>query len=485
MPAIALAAACLPLAAALALGPRARPSAKPRLWPTPKSFFLHNGDRVCFYGDSITEQRFYPAEVETYVLTRFPQLHVRFIDAAVGGDRVTGGWAGPIDLRLERDVFPFKPTVVTIMLGMNDAGYQPFNAKLFDTFKKGYRHIIASLRQHLPGVRIVLLETSPFDDVTQAPQFPGGYNGVLDRYDTFVRQLGREDHLLVVDFNTPMVRVTREMWKTDPKLAKQVIPGRVHPSAAGEMMMAQALLKAWHAPATVTQVSLQASRRLSAIREIKARNTTLLHLHRAAGELGWDQYDSALPAPMLALHEKWPQFPKWDLFIPPQPNPDYTNPVTAMIDKLNGFTRQLDQERLQVSGLADSEYALSIDGQKVANFSASQLQQGVNLARDFTPMLRQAYRVENLVWEEIEAHFVAWHSVQTPLQGFPEPTWTSQGPSSPGQLPLLTSNDPAAPRAVAQTVAAMGRLQTAIAARERQDSQPKMHHYELRRISQP
>ena len=74
-----------------------------------KKFFLKNGDRVCFYGDSITEQRFYPAEVETYILTRFPKLQVRFVDSGVGGDRVTGGWAGPINLRLKRDVFPFKP----------------------------------------------------------------------------------------------------------------------------------------------------------------------------------------------------------------------------------------------------------------------------------------------------------------------------------------------------------------------------------------
>ena len=87
-----------------------------------RKFFLQNGDRVCFYGDSITEQRFYATDVETYVLTRFPKLRVRFVDSGVGGDRVTGGWAGTVNLRLRRDVFPFKPNVVTIMLGMNDAG---------------------------------------------------------------------------------------------------------------------------------------------------------------------------------------------------------------------------------------------------------------------------------------------------------------------------------------------------------------------------
>ncbi len=444
--------------------------------PPSQGFYLHPGDRVCFYGDSITEQRFYPAEVETYVLTRFPHLRVRFIDAGVGGDRVTGGWAGPIDLRLKRDVFPFRPTVVTIMLGMNDAGYRPFDAKLFATYKNGYRHIIASLRRHLPGVRIVLLATSPYDDVTQPPTFPGGYNAVLDRYDAFVRRLAKQDHLLFVDFNAPMVRVLRAAWKSHPQLAKQILPGRVHPSAAGEMMMAQALLKAWGAPALVSSVALDA-RSGAAARAVKATVAGLRRL--PSGGLSWNETERALPLPMLALHENWPQFPAWNLFLPPQPQPNYTSPSAALIDRLSGFTRQLDQERLQVSGLADGQYRLAIDGHPIANFSAAQLRRGVNLARYFTPMLLQAYRVNDLVWEEIEAHFVAWHGIQTALQGFPKPTWKRHGVVTPRNLPLLSTNDAAAARAVSQAMAAMARLQTAIAARERQASRPRRHQFTL------
>ena len=50
---------------------------------------------------------------------------MRFYNAGVGGDTVRGGGAGPIDVRLERDVIALKPTVVTVMLGMNDGGYKP------------------------------------------------------------------------------------------------------------------------------------------------------------------------------------------------------------------------------------------------------------------------------------------------------------------------------------------------------------------------
>jgi lysophospholipase L1-like esterase len=100
------------------------------------AFALHDGDRVTFYGDSITDQREYTEDVEEFVLTRYPAWKVSFHNAGVGGDKVTGGGAGPIDLRLDRDVFAWHPDVITIMLGMNDFFYQPDQpGNLFDLHK--------------------------------------------------------------------------------------------------------------------------------------------------------------------------------------------------------------------------------------------------------------------------------------------------------------------------------------------------------------
>ena len=44
-----------------------------------EDFALKEGDRVVFYGDSITDQRLYTTFAETYVVTRFPQLDVSFV----------------------------------------------------------------------------------------------------------------------------------------------------------------------------------------------------------------------------------------------------------------------------------------------------------------------------------------------------------------------------------------------------------------------
>src|SRR5881394_1134720 len=94
-------------------------------------FYLKDGDRIVFYGDSITDQRLYTTYIESYCVSRFPKKHFSFIHSGWGGDRVTGGGGGPIDMRLKRDVLVYKPTVVTICLGMNDGGYAAFDQPRF------------------------------------------------------------------------------------------------------------------------------------------------------------------------------------------------------------------------------------------------------------------------------------------------------------------------------------------------------------------
>jgi lysophospholipase L1-like esterase len=381
------------------------------------SFYLKAGDHVCFYGDSITEQRFYGLDVETYVRTRFPNLRVRFVNSGVGGDRVTGGWAGPIDLRLARDVFPFKPNVVTIMLGMNDASYRPFDQKIFDVYTNGYEHIIQSLQAHLPGVRIVLLEPSPYDDVTESPKFAGGYNGVLLRYAAFVRQLASEHGLPCIDLNRPLVKVMEKAQAGHPKLAHDVIPGRVHPSAAGELVMAQAILQAWNAPAIVTSVTLDAA----ADNPVQAVNTTVSQVKTSHGILSWKQQDRCLPFPILALHDDWPQFPPVQdrgmsmFWGAPRLKWNHTNPGTDMIVRYSGFYDALDRQPLRVTGLREGTYELKINGQPVAKLSAEQLDRGINLARYRTPMLEQSYQVLRLVWQQIQWRYFAWRGIELPM----------------------------------------------------------------------
>src|SRR5436309_7056109 len=220
---------------------------------------LREGDRVVFYGDSITDQRLYTTFVEDYVVTRFPHTGIRFIHSGWGGDRVTGGGGGPIDLRLDRDVIAYRPTVMTIMLGMNDGSYRAFDPSIFDRYARGYEHIVAKVRQALPDVRLTLIQPSPFDDVTRAPTFEGGYNAVLVRYGQFVRDLAAKEGAVVADLNSPVVTALQKAKSLDPDTAQKIVPDRVHPAPGGHLLMAEALLQAWNAPPVVTAVTIDAT----------------------------------------------------------------------------------------------------------------------------------------------------------------------------------------------------------------------------------
>lgn len=328
-----------------------------------EDFHLKDGDRVVFYGDSITQDGGYARGVEAFAATRFPARDLTFWYAGVGGDRVSGGWAGAIDLRLDRDVIAHRPTVVTVMLGMNDGGYRAFDPALFETYGAGYRHLVARLKQELPGVRLTLIQPSPFDDVTRTPGGPEGYNAVLRRYAEFVAGLARETGSATADLNGPMVAGLEKVQKIDPALARQLVPDRVHPSAAGHLVMAAALLRAWNAPATVTRVHVEAG----GPRVVASEGAALSDLARAGDSLAWTEADDALPLPL-----------------------DFANAEVELAEMAGANLAGLDEEVLRVTGLAGGRYRLAIDGKPAGEFSDRELAAGVNLARFDTPMRQQA-----------------------------------------------------------------------------------------------
>lgn len=244
--------------------------------PTTHAFYLRDGVRVLFYGNSITAQREYTEDVEEYVLTRFPGWKVTFTNAGISGDRVTGGsTAGPIDLRLSRDVFPMKPDVVTIMLGMNDGYYRAPEPGIESVYKAGYRHIVESIRQSLPLAQLTLIKPSPYDDITRTPAPQGGYNQVLLGYGKFLESFGAEKGVVIADFNEPVMTVLNRIARSSPVLARQFIPDRIHPQRAAHWLMAESLLKAWNAPALVSEVLIDISKKIPSF---QGKNTSVADL---------------------------------------------------------------------------------------------------------------------------------------------------------------------------------------------------------------
>ena len=389
-----------------------------------QDFALKSGDRVVFYGDSITDQRLYTVLTETFVHTRYPKLDVSFVHSGVGGDRVTGGWAGPIELRLKRDIAPYKPAMVTIMLGMNDGDYHPFEQATMDRYTSGYERLIQLLKLEAPGARITLIQPSPFDEVTRPPMKHGGYNTSLVKMSEYLATLAAREHFLLADFNTPVVKMLEKANAEDFEIAQKIIPDRVHPGNSGHLIMAEQLWKAWHADGEVSSVEIpetgQSHVRKATVADLKLGDT-----------ISWTSTEESLPMPV-----------------------DMNDPATDLAVRSAGFNEDFNHEGLKVPGLKAGYWALRIDGQQVKVFTAEELASGVNLAALQTPMWKQARAVQVLVQKRSDTHNIRWRSIEVPMAD-----------------DKLTQTGPA--------MAALDALDQELAARIQVEAQPKPHHFEL------
>jgi len=316
------------------------------------------------------------------------------------------------------------------MLGMNDASYRAFDQAIFDKYRTGYEHIITSLKENLPNLRLTLIRPSPFDDVTQEPKFEGGYNQVLVRYGGFVKELAERNGATVADLNAGVVAALQKAKAKDAELAKQLIADRVHPGAAGQLLMANELLKAWHAPATVSDVVLDASAGKT-LRSVGAKVTDV----KAGETLRWSQKDSALPFPIGT-----------------------NDPVMALAVSSSDVVNALDKQTLKVTGLTADSYTLKIDGAAIGKFAKENLENGINLALLPTPMFKQAKEVHNLTLEHNQLHFNRWRQIQVPLE---------------------SSKSSRVQKTVKELVDALDEEEAEVIKKQRDTAQPKAHRFEL------
>jgi lysophospholipase L1-like esterase len=383
---------------------------------------MHENDSVVFYGDSITAQRLYTRFVEDFVLTRYPQMHVTFWNAGIPGDTVYGGYTGDVPTRLKRDVLPHHPTVITIMLGMNDGYYMAFNQKYLEIYEDGYRKLLGSIQSELPGARITLISPTPYDEVTHGTEFVH-YNEVVSRHAAFVKELAASSHLGFSDFNQVETGLLNAATLKSSPLAALLTTDRIHPAEASHWLLAAALARSWGLSPIVSSLQIDAA--MGKI--VATENTQVTDLKVADGKLQWTQTDNALPL-SLPLDDGMIQF------------------VLSVSD-----LAAMDQQLLRVTGLPAARYALGIDGQRIASFTREQLASGVNLALLATPMQSQAKGVDGIELKRTrldEAHFI------------------------------LAIEDPKAAHA-ADAVSAMEEKEAGLIAEQRKLAQPKPHQFEL------
>jgi lysophospholipase L1-like esterase len=207
------------------------------------------GARVAFIGDSITNQGVYMANIQEYYMTHFPEDEVKCFNLGVSG--------GCVDVSALRyfdyDMACFRPTHAVIMLGMNDLWRGLYTEEgVNNTRKKMERNEVyfdgmATLceKLHALGIPFILCTPTPFDDEMECAE-PAGKNlaMALTAYGYFCRGLAEKYGAPIVDYNTEITHLNRELQLTEPT-ASLISPDRVHPTLdVGHSVIARIFLRA-------------------------------------------------------------------------------------------------------------------------------------------------------------------------------------------------------------------------------------------------
>lgn len=196
-------------------------------------------DHILFYGDSITDcgrSRENAADlgggyvkfIAARLLASFPKHHLNVTNKGISGNRIYD-----LESRLEEDVLALKPTLVSILIGINDT-WRAYDQKVLSPipeFEGAYRRIIERLRSE--GVRVVLLE--PF--VLPTPPDRAEWRTDLDPRIHSVRRLAAEYRLPLIPLDGLFAAAACEReaayWAGDG----------VHPSVAGHGLIAESWWK--------------------------------------------------------------------------------------------------------------------------------------------------------------------------------------------------------------------------------------------------
>jgi lysophospholipase L1-like esterase len=215
-----------------------------RLAADDKKAPLKEGVRVAVVGDSITEQKLYSKYIADYFYACNPQLDAHVVQFGWGGE-TAGGFAG----RLDNDLMPFKPDVVTLCYGMNDGGYQAFKPDIGQRYETPLAQIVGKLKK--AGATIVVGSPGVVDAYTfrrdpegKASQQAVTYNDNLAHLRDIAKKVAEANGMPFADVHDAMMKsMTAAQEKLGPKYHVAGGDG-VHPAPDGQLLMAYAFLKA-------------------------------------------------------------------------------------------------------------------------------------------------------------------------------------------------------------------------------------------------
>jgi lysophospholipase L1-like esterase len=305
--------------------------------------------RVAVIGDSITEQKIYSKYIETYLLACTGRSDIKVFQFGWSGERANG-----FATRLENDLAVFNPNVATTCYGMNDASYRPYAPEIGAEYEKNMRAVIDGLKK--VGVKVMAIGSPGGVDPDYFKKTVTGadYNDNLAHLRDIAKKLAEENKQPFANvYDTMMSALT----KSKAALGKEYGPfggDGFHPAPAGQLLMAQAFLKALGFDGEIGTITL----------DVKGASTASSGHVIKGGQNGSVTLEST----------------KWPFVFDADPQSAGSN---RSILPFTSFNQDLNRLTLKVLNLGTAKAKVTW-GSQSKEFTREQLEAGVNLAAEFT-----------------------------------------------------------------------------------------------------
>lgn len=254
----------------------------------------------------------------------------------------------------------------------------------FPQWDTRFRRSSESELTYSPTVLVAGLSFGSVEELNTSPAFRTGRVTSLDRR----ARITWPASTLTVDVNAFVSAQVEKIRAINPALAEATLARGILSGASSHLLIAQAVLQAWHAPSLVSAVEINALHGIITLSE----NTTVRDLEHGR-VIAWSQDDQALPAAI-----------------------DFKDAAIATTVRCSEFVRLLDQQTLRITGMAAERYRLTIDGEAQGEFHRDQLDRGLTLSLMATPMWKQAMEVYALTGklEEFDASRRRLYAIPAP-----------------------------------------------------------------------
>jgi lysophospholipase L1-like esterase len=298
---------------------------------------LKEGDLWVMAGDSITAQRQHSNFIESFFRARYPELKLQFRNSGVGGHTMQSTSA-----RFDYDIAAFKPTIVSIELGMNDA-----NKDDFTNYIEGAKKLIAQVRSI--GATPVLFSSSPVNDGSKLDAWKSDRCRRIHPFTEALAKLAAEEKITFVDQYHPLLA----MWSANKDANNKDIVGLlgdpVHPGFVGQYTMAATIIAGLGVEREVSSAVLKADGTV-----VGAKGCKISEAKSVDGGLSFTRLDQRGP---------WPMDPR-------------CRDALKLMPEIADLSRYL----LTVTDLSAGEYTVTIGGIEAARVSAYELAKGWNMA---------------------------------------------------------------------------------------------------------